>query len=257
MESQSSTENSTVAEKQNGNHGTIEKTIEIALQSHKLVDQLTVVKRNGMLVPFRRDRILNAIEAAWRAHKAIPITTPLSQEDYSAVQGVCAAVVEEVQIQALKGACLTVEGIQDIVEVKLMEAGHYEVARSYIIYRDEQKEIREDSPRNLKVLRRDGKKFVRFNPMKIASAIERAIRASRKIEGSSPAEVIDAVNVLTNKVVARAKELNHQGVTLGVELLQDEIEKQLMAEGLYQEAKDFILYRAERAAFRSTRVEED
>lgn len=217
---------------------------------------LTVVKRNGMLVPFRRDRIANAIEASFRATFEIPTTAPLPQEHYSAVQRVADAVVHQVKESASHGAALTVEGIQDIVEMKLMQAAQFEVARRYIIYRDDHKAIREDSPRNLKVVRRDGKTVVRFNPMKIASAIEKAFRASLKVESTSSQEVIDAVNLLTNKVVQRCALMSKEGVTLEVERIQDEVERQMMAEGFYQVAKDFIIYRAERAALRRQAKEE-
>ena len=67
--------------------------------------------------------------------------------------------------------------------------GHHDVARDYIIYRDHHKLHREDSPQNLKVQRKDGS-LVRFNPMKIASSIERAFRRARKIEEHSPEEVV-------------------------------------------------------------------
>lgn len=215
------------------------------------LDTFTVVKRNGTLVPFRRDRIMTAIEAAFRHTKEIPITAPLPQEVYSQVQSVAAEVVKEVDAQARQGACLTVEGIQDIVEMKLMQGGFHEVGRNYIVYREEHKQLRDDSPRNLKIFRRDGSTLVRFNPMKIASAIERGFRASLKIEGTTPQEVIDAVNLLTNKVVQRVVQLSKDGTSLHVELIQDEVERQMMAEGYYQVAKDFIIYRAQRAALRA------
>ncbi|RIL10946.1 MAG: ribonucleoside-diphosphate reductase subunit alpha [Proteobacteria bacterium] len=211
---------------------------------------MTVVKRNGMLVPFRKDRIRMAIDAAFRATQGISEFAPLPQDVHSAVLNLTQEVVKEAEQQARSGACLTVEGIQDIVEVKLMQAGQYEVARRYILYRDEHKTIREDSPRNMRILRRDGKTFVRFNPMKIAAAIEKAFRASLKIDGATPQGVIDAVNLLTNKIVSRAAELSRQGTQLHVELIQDEVERQMMAEGFYQVAKDFIIYRAQRAAVR-------
>lgn len=220
------------------------------------LNTMTVVKRNGMLVPFRKDRIVRAIESAWRATHGIATSDPLAADDYRTVQGVADQVVQEAQKAALNGACLTVEGIQDIVEVKLMEGEHYDVARGYIIYRDEQKEQRLDSPRNLKILRRDGTKFVRFNPMKIASAIEKAFRASHQVEGQTPQEIIDSVNALTNKVVRAAMELARAGTTLHVEIVQDEIERQMMAEGHYQVAKDFILYRALRKEAREKAVVE-
>lgn len=220
------------------------------------IEAFTIVKRNGMLVPFRRDRIAHAIESAFRGANKIPAVAPLPQSIYTKVQEVADEVVNDVRTHAINGACLTVEGIQDIVEVKLMESGEHEVARGYIVYRDEHKARREDSPTNMMVTRRDGKKVVRFNPMKIASAIERAFRASRAIEGASSTEIIDAVNLLTTRVVARSRELSRQGTQLHIELIQNEIERQMMAEGFYQEAKDFILYRAARAQARKERAEE-
>lgn len=209
--------------------------------------EYTVVKRNGMLVPFRPDRIQMAIEAAFRATEKIPATEPLTPDMHRAVQSVAARVVEEAVEGASRGACLTVEGIQDIVEKKLLEAGFLEIARRYMTYREERKVLREDSPHQLKVLRRDGVAQVRFNPMKIASAIEKAFRASRKIEGTTPQEIIDAVNLVTTKVVNSVAALSQAGTALHVELIQDEVERQLMAEGYYQVAKDYIIYRATRA----------
>ncbi|MBL7663022.1 ribonucleoside-diphosphate reductase subunit alpha [bacterium] len=216
----------------------------------KLREDFTVVKRNGTLVPFRKDRVATAIEAAYRATNRIPESAPLSQADYTIVQLVTNSVVEEVRAKAAEGASITVEGIQDIVEVKLMQAEQFDVARNYIIYRDDHKALRDDSPRNLKVLRRDGTTTVRFNPMKIASAIERAFRAHQKIEGQTPSEIIEAVNLLTNRVVARCTELSKAGTILHVEFIQDEVERTMMREGFYDVAKDFILYRAARAALR-------
>jgi ribonucleoside-diphosphate reductase alpha chain len=220
------------------------------------MENFTVVKRNGQLVPFRRSRIFRAIELAMRATHSIAPTIPLPQELYSTAQQVTEDVIQAIAIEAAKGACVTVEGIQDTVEVKLMQAELYDVARNYIIYRDEHKAARDDSPRNLKITRRDGKTAVRFNPMKIASAIERAFRASMKIEGQTPEEVVNSVNLLTNKVVARATQLAREGTELHVELIQDEVERQMMAEGYYQVAKDFILYRAQRAAQRASEGEQ-
>lgn len=211
---------------------------------------MTVVKRNGMLVPFRRDRIASAIESAFRATREIDESAPLPQELHTTVQTLTSEVVSRCKGAAQHGACLTVEGIQDTVEVVLMDAGHYDVARRYIIYRDEHKVLRDDSPRNLKIFRRDMRTQVRFNPMKIASAIERGLRDTRKIEGPTPQEIIDAVNLLTGKVVARCSEIAKAGSILHIEMIQDEIERQMMLEGYLQEAKDYILFRSEKAKLR-------
>ena len=234
-----------------------DKTVAVTIgKNDPVLNNLAVVKRNGMLVPFRLDRISMAIEASFRATLNIPTTSPLPQDIYSVVRDVTEQVVLDIRAQALSGTCFTVEGVQDLVEVKLMQAGHYEVARRYIIYRDEQKELREDSPRNLKIQRRDGKSFVRFNPMKIGFAVEKAFRASMNIDGQTPQDVVDAVNLVTNKVVQRAVLMAKEAQSLHIELIQDEVERQLMAEGFYEVAKDFILYRAQRAILREREVVE-
>ena len=99
----------------------------------------TVVKRNGMLVPFHRDRIFRAIEAAFRDTKKLSKPEPLDADLKKMIEQMTDLVVKQVLTLATKGACLTVEGIQDVVEVTLMKNGHHDVARDYIIYRDERK----------------------------------------------------------------------------------------------------------------------
>lgn len=203
----------------------------------------TVVKRNGTLVPFRRKRIFQALEAAFRDTRKIPKSEALPEEVVETIEEFTDLVMKKLLTMAAKGACLTVEGIQDLVEVTLMDQGHHDVARDYIIYRDKHKALREDSPQNLKIYRKDGS-LVRFNPMKIASSIEQAFRLAKNVEGPSTVDIIEAVNLLTQKVVTRATYLSKSGALLDVALIQDEIENQLMHEGFFSIAKQLILYRA-------------
>ncbi|MDZ4786241.1 MAG: ribonucleoside-diphosphate reductase subunit alpha [bacterium] len=215
---------------------------------------VTVVKRNGVLVPFRSDRIAVAVESAFRETKNIPRTDALSQELYKQVQETTKAVVFAILEKAQSGASVTVEGIEDIVEIKLMEMGHLDVAKNYIIFREDHKKVLDDSPRNLKIERRDGTS-VRFNPMKIAAAIEKAFRATNLIDGPTPGGTINNVNLVASRVVAKAVEMAKIGRQLTIELIQDEVERQLMAEGFYNVAKDYIIYRSERAKARKEEVE--
>jgi len=238
---------------------------EVELRTNEMTEEIqitsaegyTIVKRNGMLVPFRRDRIMHALESAFRDTKKIARPEPLPEQIQQTMKLIADLVVDEAVNMASLGALLTVEGIQDIVEVKLMETGHHDVARDYIVYRSEHKKLRKDSPRTLKVLRRDGVSFVRFNPMKIASALERGFRDTLKMVGPTPSEVIEAVNLITNKVVEFAMDQAKKGSVLSIEMVQDAIERILMSEGYYQVAKDFILYRAERFVEREKHKEEE
>jgi ribonucleoside-diphosphate reductase alpha chain len=207
------------------------------------IDRFTVVKRNGAIVPFKRDRIYRAIDLAFHDTRKIAFDTVLSPVDQAAVEKVTDQVIELLFIQASKGASLTVEGIQDMAEVTLMKMSYHDVARDYIIYRDQHKHLREDSPQNLKIHRKDGS-LVRFNPMKIAASIEVAFRRAGKIEDQTPAAVISSVNDLTQQVVKRAVAMHKTGEQIHVSTIQDEIEHLLMKEGYYLVAKDYILYRA-------------
>ena len=206
----------------------------------------TVVKRNGTIVPFRRDRILRAIEAAFKDTKSA------DPEMGQKIQQITDLVVKQVLHLASKGASLTVEGIQDVVEVTLMKNGYHDIARDYIIYRDSRKASREGSVLNLKIYRRDKTTPARFNPIRIASAIERAFRRARAIEEQTPDEAVAAVNHLTQKIVAEMADLSTKGDLLYIDMIEDRIERELMFEKYFDVAKSYILYRAEKAKRQET-----
>jgi ribonucleoside-diphosphate reductase alpha chain len=206
-----------------------------------------VVKRNGMLVPFDFKRIANAIMAAFTAEGV----------NTAKVKDITQQVVEVITSKALSQGSISVEEIQDVVELTIMQQGFFEIARRYIRYREEHKALREGSPRSMRVERRDGKGSVRFNPIKIATAIELAFRASLEIEGNPSEEVIRRVNDLTEKVIVQCQEQTLTGKLLDIEWIQDAIERQMMQDGYFKVAKDFILYRAKRAELRARRKEEE
>lgn len=212
----------------------------------------TVVKRNGTLVPFRRERILRAIEAAFRDTKQVPPPQTLDTELEQKIQQITDLVVKQVLNLAAKGASLTVEGIQDVVEVTLMKNGHHDVARDYIIYRDSRKATREESVLQLKIYRRDKTTPARFNPMRIASSLERAFRRARNIEEQTPDEAVAAVNHLTQKIVSEMSDLAAKGDSLYIDMIEDRIERELMSEKYFDVAKHYILYRAEKAKRQET-----
>lgn len=206
---------------------------------------LTVVKRSGTLVPFRRERIFKALEAAFRDTKKIDTTESLPAKIEEIINSITDQVVFEAVQSSLKKGAITVEGLQDIVELKLMQNGQHDVARDYIIYRDKHKAQREDSPQNIKVLRSDGSTLVKLNPMKIAASLEEAFRAASKMEETTPADTVELVNKLTSQVVSTLVDLNHQGELITTEMIEGLAEQQLMQAGLFKVAKHFILARAQ------------
>ncbi len=205
-----------------------------------------VVKRNGTLVPFNRERILKALEAAFRDTKRILISTPLEEDVSSNVSRITDIVEKQLIRLAAKGASLTVEGIQDVVEVTLMKNNHHDVARDYIVYRDSRKAKRDDSPIHLKIYRRDKTTPVRFNPMKIASSIERTFRDSRKIEEQTPNDIVEQVNLLTQSIVSDVVRLAAKENVIYLDMIEDLIEHTFMSAKIFDAAKYYILYRAEK-----------
>ncbi|UCC88651.1 MAG: hypothetical protein JSV81_04895 [Anaerolineales bacterium] len=87
-----------------------------------------VVKRSGAIVPFNPDRIMNAI---YRAAVAV------GGRDRSRAEWLAGRVVEVLKETTPVGHTPHIEEIQDIVEKVLIENGHAQVAKAYILYRDE------------------------------------------------------------------------------------------------------------------------
>jgi uridine kinase len=87
-----------------------------------------VIKRSGALVPFNSERIINAI---YRAAVAV------GNRDRDLAERLGQEVVEVLEETGVGDYTPTVEEIQDIVERVLVQAGNYEIAKAYILYRDE------------------------------------------------------------------------------------------------------------------------
>ncbi len=102
----------------------------------------SVRKRDGRVVPFDETRIALAIEAAFRAEAGLALEQTLPHETQTDVIRVTNTVVQAVMARAVKGEALEIESIQDLVESRLMEAGHLRVAKRYILYREERRKAR-------------------------------------------------------------------------------------------------------------------
>jgi ribonucleoside-diphosphate reductase alpha chain len=224
------------------------------LQKSKQIRPL-VVKRNGILVPFNLARIEAAIKASFEEVLTAPKTKTPTKEPLpvvgnlgQTVKRIASRVEEEILKTASPEKNISVEEIQDFVELQLMESGFFQVARAYIRYREEHKVIRDGSPQALKVQRRDGK-VVRFNLIKIVRAVERAFRAQYNVTNETPQFIVDTVNNVSEEVIKTC--LAHTDPLLEIEWIQDEVEKTLMKLGWYQIAKSYILYRSERQQARN------
>ncbi|MGA2176627.1 MAG: ATP cone domain-containing protein [Verrucomicrobiota bacterium] len=101
-----------------------------------------VRKRDGRTEEFNEARILLALECAFKAHHGLSPEKHLPDAVQAAVKKCADHVVERVLSRAVKGEELEVERIQDAAEDQLMTEGHLEVARRYILYREERRRTR-------------------------------------------------------------------------------------------------------------------
>jgi ribonucleoside-diphosphate reductase alpha chain len=104
--------------------------------------EFTVLKRDGHSESFNEERIRLAVESAFKADRDIPSDYTLAPEDQAAVLAVTSAVVQRLFSRAIRGEELEIERIQDAVEEALMTQGHVQIARRYIIYREDRRKAR-------------------------------------------------------------------------------------------------------------------
>ena len=94
-----------------------------------------IVKRSGSVVPFKRERIANAI---YRAAVAV------GGRDRETAERLADEVVTVLEERPPSDQILTVEHVQDTVEKVLIENGHAATAKAYILYREERSQQRQD-----------------------------------------------------------------------------------------------------------------
>jgi anaerobic ribonucleoside-triphosphate reductase len=93
-----------------------------------------VLKRDSKLEPFDQERITTAI---WKAVKAVGGTNKDQAKRLSD------EVVAELQKNYGDDGVPTVEEVQDVVEKRLIENGHAQTAKAYILYRKQHTDMRE------------------------------------------------------------------------------------------------------------------
>lgn len=93
----------------------------------------TIKKRDGRTVVFNREKIKNAIMAAARA---------VGGDNEEIADRLSIQVIEQLEKDRAKGE-LTVEVVQDAVEKVLIENGHAQTAKAYILYRNKRTRMRE------------------------------------------------------------------------------------------------------------------
>lgn len=170
---------------------------------------LNIKKRNKEVVPFNVEKIENAICKAF-----VKITR---EEKRPIAKHISELVHKELEFEHLtkENHVPTVEHIQDLVEKHIMEAGFFDVAKEYIIYRYEHQKIREQKKLEdlekleesaLKVTKRDGTQQG-FSEKRVRNYLSHAVRGYEKeinvdkIVEQLKLEVYDGIST---KEIARA-----------------------------------------------------
>ena len=147
-----------------------------------------VRKRDGSISNFNTDKILTAIYKAFSASNKPDKELAIELSD-----GVLTKLVEH-------GFSATnppsVESIQDLVESTLIDQGHSDIAKSYILYRHERRKIREEKMKvlNTKILDTVGKSFD-INCLRVLAS-RYLMRDNKNEINETPSELFERVAVL-------------------------------------------------------------
>ena len=123
---------------------TTEKTAQTGQEQTKPAiapGQMRVIKRNGSVVSYDAEKIAIAITKAFLAVEggAAAASTRIHNE----VNELANAVTNTFNRRMPSGGTLHIEEIQDQVELELMRSGEQKVARTYVLYREERKQLRQ------------------------------------------------------------------------------------------------------------------
>jgi len=94
-----------------------------------------IIRRNGAVVGFEPDKIAVAMTKAFLAVAGITAAASAGVRDK--VQALTQSVVQSLMRRHPAGGTFHIEDVQDQVELAMMRAGEHQVARSYVLYREE------------------------------------------------------------------------------------------------------------------------
>ncbi|MDE1170439.1 MAG: ribonucleoside-diphosphate reductase subunit alpha [Verrucomicrobium sp.] len=104
--------------------------------------EFSIRKRDGRVEPFNEERIFLAIEATFKVEHDVVKDAALPEGLLATVRDIADRVAGHAKGLAVQGEDLSVERIQDLVELELMQDGHLAIARRFILYREERRRAR-------------------------------------------------------------------------------------------------------------------
>lgn len=152
--------------------------------------QDTIRKRNGKLVPFEKEKITNAVAAAFRETKEVDEAKLMRQSEL---------IADLVALSLPDNLIPTVEGVQDLVEEKLMFLGFSKTAKAYILYRAQHAKERTRNEMLLDMIRG---KFLEVTTKGKDSAVTKGSSGNANVDTEGPMGKMLSYGAETSKVLA-------------------------------------------------------
>ncbi len=201
--------------------------------------KMRVMKRNGKVVAFDREKIKVAIMKAFLAVEGS--SAAASTRIHDQVEQLTDDVVSVFERRMPSGGSLHIEDIQDQVELQLMRNEHQQVARSYVLYREERKNQRNEEQLKRETTSQKSEESSNTNN-DVSEGFEGKVhKACEGLVDVNPEELIEAIRAtayegiseedLSNCILIAArtfveKEPNYSFVT--ARLLLDDIENEVL-----------------------------
>lgn len=153
---------------------------------------LKVIRRNGTVTPFDGSKIAVAMTKAFLAVEGANAAD--STRIHETVATLSAKITATYARRWASGGTIHIEDIQNQVELELMLAGEHAVARSYVLYREERRKIREQkltevdtTETRINVTLDDGKVV----PLDVKRLTHLVLSACQGLTDVSPQHIID------------------------------------------------------------------
>lgn len=153
--------------------------------------ELRVIRRDGTTIPYDRNRITVAIKKAFMAVKGDNFLD--SEYMHKTADQLSDEITERFNSHWPSGGTIHIESIQDQVELALMRRGEQQIARSYVLYREDRRKEREKAnelnrkERTIHATLDDGRKII----LDIDWLANLAFDACQNLENVSPTQVIE------------------------------------------------------------------
>ena len=123
-------------------------------------------------------------------------------------------------------------------------------------HNDHNNNLSATAPGQVRVIKRNGT-VVTYDQSKIAIAITKAFLAVEGGTAAASSRIHEMVANITDQITATFKRRMPSGGTLHIEEVQDQVELALMRSGAHKVARDYVLYREQRARLRAEKSKQE